>query len=107
QITIYVDTRKLEAQQMSAMDVVRAVNDAKLILPAGDVKIGPIDYSIYTNSQLRDIDDINQLPVKTDEETSVLVSDVGEARDAQQIQYNVLRVAGHRPVYLPVPNHAA
>src|SRR5262247_881890 len=102
QIMIYVDPLKLEAHQMSAMDVVRAVNDANLILPAGDVKIGPVDYSIYTNSQLRDIDDINQLPVKTDEETSVLVTDIGEARDAQQIQYNVVRVDGQRSVYLPV-----
>src|SRR5215813_12107951 len=102
QIMIYVDPLKLEAHQMSAMDVVRAVNDANLILPAGDVKIGPVDYSIYTNSQLRDIDDINQLPVKTDEVTSVLVSDIGEARDAQQIQYNVVRVDGQRSVYLPV-----
>src|SRR5262247_4124458 len=48
QIMIYVDPLKLEARQMSAMDVVRAVNDANLILPAGDVKIGPVDYSIYT-----------------------------------------------------------
>ena len=34
------------------MDVVRTVNNANLILPAGDVRIGPIDYNIYTNSQL-------------------------------------------------------
>ena len=33
------------------MDVVRAVNNSNLILPAGDVKIGPYDYNIYTNSQ--------------------------------------------------------
>jgi multidrug efflux pump subunit AcrB len=99
---IYVDPLKLEAHQMSAMDVVRAVNDANLILPAGDVKIGPVNYSIYTNSQLRDIDDISRLPIKTDEETSVMVSDIGEARDAQQIQYNVVRVDGQRSVYLPV-----
>ena len=26
------------------MDVVRTVNDSNLILPAGDVRIGPIDY---------------------------------------------------------------
>ncbi len=102
QIMIYVDPLKLEAHQMSAMDVVRSVNDANLILPAGDVKIGPVNYNIYTNSQLRDIDDINQLPVKTQGSTSVLVSDIGQARDAQQIQYNIVRVDGQRSVYLPV-----
>ncbi len=60
QIMVYVDPLKLEAHQMSVMDVVRAVNDSNLILPAGDVKIGPFDYNIYANSQLRDIKDINR-----------------------------------------------
>ena len=52
QIMVYVDPYKLEAHQFSLMDVVRAVNNANLILPAGDVQIGPLDYNIYTNSQL-------------------------------------------------------
>src|ERR1700742_1825165 len=65
QIMVYVDPLKLEAHQLSVMDVVRSVNEANLILPAGDVKIGPIDYSLYTNSQLRGVDDINRLPLKT------------------------------------------
>src|SRR3984957_701756 len=41
QIMVYVDPVKLEAHQLSVMDVVRSVNDSNLILPAGDVKIGP------------------------------------------------------------------
>src|SRR5436853_5868817 len=65
QIMVYVDPLKLEAHQMSVMDVVRAVNDSNLILPAGDVKIGPFDYNLYANSQLRDLKDINRLPLKT------------------------------------------
>src|SRR5262249_38034420 len=59
QIMVYVDPLKLEAHQLSVMDVVRAVNDSNLILPAGDVRIGPFDYNIYANSQIEDIDDIN------------------------------------------------
>src|SRR3982751_4003271 len=65
QIMVYADPYKLEAHQLSLMDVVRSVNDSNLILPAGDVQIGSLDYNIYTNSQLRDISEINQLPVKT------------------------------------------
>src|SRR5947209_8138207 len=37
QIMVYVDPYKLEAHQLSLMDVVRSVNDSNLILPAGDV----------------------------------------------------------------------
>ncbi len=46
QIMVYIDPLKLEAHQLSVMDVVRTVNEANLILPAGDVKIGPLDYSV-------------------------------------------------------------
>src|SRR5246500_2869066 len=73
QIMVYVDPLKLEAHQLSVMDVVRSVNDSNLILPAGDVRIGPFDYNIYCNSQVRDIADINRLPLKTVGGASVLV----------------------------------
>src|SRR5271154_1226363 len=65
QIMVYVDPLKLQAHQLSAMDVVRAANESNLILPAGDVKIGPFDYNLSTNSQLPTIQEINALPLKT------------------------------------------
>src|ERR1700675_2407545 len=102
QIMVYVDPLKLEAHQLSPMDVVRAVNDSNLIIPAGDVRIGPLDYSIYTNSQLDTVGEINRVPLKTVGVESVTVGDVGEARDAQQIQVNIVRVDGQPSVYLPV-----
>src|SRR3984957_9065623 len=43
QIMLYADPGKLEANQLSPMDVVRAVNDANVILPAGDVQVGRYD----------------------------------------------------------------
>jgi multidrug efflux pump subunit AcrB len=102
QIMVYVDPDKLQAYQLSPMDVVRAVNNANLILPAGDVKIGPIDYAMYTNSQVRGIADINQIPLKTAGGSIVTVSDVGHAEDANTIQTNVVRVDGQPSVFLPV-----
>src|SRR5690242_6255386 len=102
QIMVYVDPLKLQAHDLSVMDVVRTVNDSNLILPAGDVKIGPIDYNLYTNSQLPSTEEINHLPLKTVENASVLVQDVGKALDAQSIQTNIVRVDGQPSVYLPV-----
>src|SRR6478752_1668017 len=102
QIMVYVDPLKLEARQLSVMDVVRAVNDSNLILPAGDVRIGPYDYNIYCNSQIEKIDDINRIPLKTVGHSSVLVADVGVAKDAAQIQNCLVRVDGQKSVYLPV-----
>jgi len=102
QIMVYVDPLKLEAHHLSVMDVVRTVNNANLILPAGDVKIGPYDYNLYVNSQIEAMRDINQLPLKTVGNASVMVADVGHAEDGSAIQYNVVRVDGQPSVYLPV-----
>jgi len=79
QIQVFVDPVKLEAHQLSVMDVVHAVNDSNLILPAGDVRIGNRDYNIYANSQLPTAQAINDIPVKTVGLGSVLVGDVGHA----------------------------
>jgi len=102
QIMVYVDPLKLETHQLSVMDVVRTVNNANLILPAGDVKIGPYDYNLYVNSQVNDMNDLDQVPLKTIDNVPVVVGDVGHAVDGSQIQYNVVRVDGQPSVYLPV-----
>src|SRR6202163_3435308 len=102
QIMVYVDPMKLQARQLSVMDVVRTVNDSNLILPAGDVRIGTTDYSLYTNSQIPTIREINHLPLKTVNGASVLVQDVGVAKDAEQIQTSVVRVDGQKSTYLPI-----
>jgi multidrug efflux pump subunit AcrB len=102
QIMVYTDPYKLEAHQLSLMDTVRAINTANLILPAGDVQLGQLDYNIYTNSQLRSVSEIDQLPVKTLGQSPVRVADIGHAADAQQIQTNIVRVDGQKSVYIPV-----
>jgi multidrug efflux pump subunit AcrB len=102
EIMLYADPYKLEARQMSLMDVVRAMNEANLILPAGDVQIGRYDYNIYANSQVSKVADINDVPVKLTGDNPVRVSDIGVAKDAYALQYNAVRVDGQRSVYLPV-----
>src|SRR5208337_1263180 len=102
QIQVYVDPVKLEAHQLSLMDVVRTVNSANTILPAGDVRIGPKDYNIYTNSQLPSTEEINRLPLKVEGNSVLTVADVGHAADAAAIQTNIVRVDGQKSVYLPI-----
>ena len=102
QIMVYVDPYKLASRQLSPMDVVNAVNDSNLILPAGDVKVGPFDYYVYSNSLVDNMDQLSKLPVKTVGTSWVTVGDIGKAEDANQIQYNLVRVDGQRSVYLPI-----
>ena len=102
QIQVYVDPVKLEAHQLSPMDVVRSLNSANAILPAGDVRIGPKDYNIYTNAQLPTTEEIDRLPLRTVGNGQLLISDVGYAKDANAIQTNIVRVDGQKSVYLAI-----
>lgn len=102
QIMVYVDPLKLQAAQMSVMDVVHAINDSNLILPAGDVRIGPKDYNIYANSQVPTPSDVNNIPLRTVGNSSILVGDIGHAVDGGQLQTNIVRVDGQHSVYIPI-----
>jgi len=102
QIQVFVDPVKLEAHQLSLMDVVQAINKSNLILPAGDVRIGNRDYNIYANSQVPDPQDINRIPLKSVGLGSVMVADVGQAQDAGAIQTNIVRIDGQKSVYIPI-----
>src|SRR5271170_5916318 len=102
QAMIYVDPYKLLSRQLSVMDVVDAVNDSNLILPAGDVKIGASDYYVYSNSLVQKIPDLDNVPIKTVGTRWVSVGDVGEAKDASQLQYNIVRIDGQKSAYIPI-----
>jgi len=102
QVMVYVDPYKLASRQLSPMDVVDAVNDSNLILPAGDVKMGPYDYFVYSNSLVDNMDQLGKVPVKTAGTSWVTVNDIGRAEDSHQIQYNVVRIDGQRSCYIPI-----
>lgn len=102
QLMIYVDPVKMQAHQLSPMDVVRATDLSNLILPAGDVRIGPLDYNIYTNAQVANAEALNNIPLKSEGVRSVFISDVGHAVDGSALQYNIVRVNGQRSVYTPI-----
>jgi len=102
QAMVYVDPYKLLSRQLSLMDVVDALNKSNLILPAGDVKMGPFDYYVYSNSLVSKVSDLDRVPIKTKGQSWVSIGDIGEAKDANQIQYNIVRVDSQRSVYLPI-----
>ncbi|MGA7412319.1 MAG: efflux RND transporter permease subunit, partial [Bryobacteraceae bacterium] len=102
QIMVYVDPYKLASRQLSLMDVVHSVNESNLILPAGDVKIGPFDYYVYSNSLVSNMREMNDIPVKTVGHSWVSIRDIGSAEDSSQIQYNIVRVDGQRSAYIPI-----
>ena len=96
QVQVDIDTQKLQAYGLSASDVVNAVSAQNIILPAGDMKMGQVDYQIETNSAPQSIAALNDLPIKTVNGSTVYIHDIGNVRDGFPPQTNIVRVDGQR-----------
>jgi multidrug efflux pump subunit AcrB len=102
QVQVDINTHKLQAYGLSASDVVNAVNAQNIILPAGDVKMGHIDYPVETNSAPTSIAALNGLPIKTVNGATIYVRDIGNVRDGFPPQTNIVRVDGQRSSLLSI-----
>jgi multidrug efflux pump subunit AcrB len=102
QITVFLDQSKMLARGVSPSEVVKAINAQSAILPAGDVKLGDLDYYVYSNSLISVVDQINELPIKIVNGSPILVRDIGTAADSAAVQTSIVRVNGRESVYIPV-----
>jgi multidrug efflux pump subunit AcrB len=78
------------------------VNAQNIILPAGDVKMGHIDYPVETNSAPTSIAALNGLPIKTVNGATIYIRDIGNVRDGFPPQTNIVRVDGQRSSLLSI-----
>ena len=102
QITVFLDQQRMMARDVSPSDVVKAVNSQSAIIPAGNMKIGDLDYYVYSNSLIEAVEKINDIPIKIVNGTPIFVRDIGTASDSAAIQTSVVRVNGREATYLPI-----
>ncbi|SPP66755.1 efflux RND transporter permease subunit [Nitrospira lenta] len=102
QITVFMDPSRMMARGVSPSDVVKAINSQSAIIPAGDIKIGDLDYYVYSNSLIDAVDKINDIPIKVVNGTPILVRDIGTAADSAAIQTSIVRVNGREATYIPI-----
>lgn len=102
QVQVDINTQKLQAFGLSASDVVNAVSAQNIILPAGTVKMGQVEYQVETNSAPSTIQALNDLPIKTVNGATIYIHDIGQVRDGFPPQTNVVRVDGQRASLLTI-----
>src|SRR5579862_7117154 len=102
QIMVDLDPDQLYAKGLSATDVSNALSAQSLILPAGDAKIGNIDYQIKVNSSPRALEDLNRLPIRVVNGAEVYIKDVAQVRDGYAVQTSIVRTNGTRGTLMPV-----
>lgn len=101
-ILAYVDRDKLQARDLSPMDVVNTLRAYNVFIPTGNAKFGDLDYQINANGMVPEVEQLNDFPVKIDNGATVFLKDVGKAEDTHQIQSNIVRINGKRQVYIPI-----
>jgi len=102
QITVFMDPQRMLARGVSPSDVVKAINSQSAIIPAGNMKIGDLDYYVYSNSLIDVVDRINDIPIKVVNGTPIFVRDIGTASDSAAIQTSIVRVNGREATYIPI-----
>src|SRR5215813_3098055 len=95
QITVNLDRDRLYAKGLS-------VNDANFLLPSGDVKLGSVDYNVFTNNQFSVVAPMEDIVVRRTGTTPIRLRDVGRVEDSAETQVSIVRVNGERAVYLRV-----
>src|SRR5439155_20651516 len=109
QITVNLNRDQLYAKRLSVLDVVRAVNESNFLLPAGDIKVGRLDYNIYTNNQFKILEPMGDIVVQRAgaNGTPIHIKDLGYVVDSAETQTAVVRIDGSRGVFMRVNKQPA
>ncbi|MGB8410764.1 MAG: efflux RND transporter permease subunit, partial [Gallionella sp.] len=98
QISVDLDMHALRSKGLAPEDVAAAILSQNLILPAGTEKIGKFEYNVMLNASPDVLDELNDLPVKSVNGTTILLRDVAHVRDGFSPQQNMVRVNGQHSV---------
>src|SRR6266567_3709446 len=101
-ILAYVDPMKAQARGLAPLDVMNAIRDFNVFIPTGDAKFGALDYQINANGMVKNVADMNKIPITLGAGPPVFVGDVAKVEDSHQIQQNIVHIDGKRQVYIPI-----
>ena len=102
QIQVDLDLPRLQAYGLQPLDIVNAVNAQNLVLPSGTIKMGPLEYNVEMNGTPQTIAELNDLPVKTVNGSTLYMRDVAHIRDGFSPQTNIVRQDGNRGALMSI-----
>jgi multidrug efflux pump subunit AcrB len=101
-VDVDLDQTKLLEHGLSATDVSHALASQNIVLPAGDQKIGPIDYLVQTNATPIELSALNDMPIKQVGGAIVYLRDVAFAHQGGPPQQNIVLVKGRQSILLEI-----
>lgn len=101
-ILIYIDPHKLEARNLSPLDVVQALSRSNIMVTPGVAKFGGYEFQLDSNAMVNEVQELNNIPIRLKPGENVYLSDIGVAKDSHSIQTALVRINGRRQVYVPI-----
>jgi CzcA family heavy metal efflux pump len=101
-ILIYVDPQKLEARNLSSSDVVNALRKSNFMVTPGVAKFGDYEFQLDSNAMVNEVHELNDIPISLQPGNPIYLRDIGRAEDSHSIQTALVRINGHRQVYVPI-----
>jgi multidrug efflux pump subunit AcrB len=101
-VEVDLDQDKLLAHGLTATDVGNALASQNIVLPAGDQKIGALDFMVATNATPLQIETFNNLPIKQVGNAVVYLRDVAYVHFGGPPQQNVVLVKGRQSILLEI-----
>jgi CzcA family heavy metal efflux pump len=101
-IMVNIDPKRLQAEGLSPVDVLNALNQQNVVQPGGTAKIGSAEYDIRLNSSPATIEGLANLPLKQVNGATIYVHDVASVTDGSIPQTNIVRQDGHRGVLISI-----
>ena len=101
-IVIRVDPDRLRSYGMAPDEVIQAVTQGNVIMPAGSVNIGDETRITPVNTVVTGINDLLALPIRTGSGPTIFIRDIGSVTDSTDIPTAYALVNGRRAVYIPV-----
>jgi multidrug efflux pump subunit AcrB len=101
-VLIYLDPQKLATRGLSALDVVRALEQGNLMVTPGTAYFGDNQVLLDSNLMVHNVADLNDLPIRIGAGRHVYLRDIGHAEDTHLIQTSRVRINGEPQVYVPI-----
>lgn len=105
-VLIKVDPEALRSHNLTSDQIVDALRLNNQPSPAGNVRIGDVNYITPANTTIKTIKDFGDIPLFRGNAANVYLKDVASIEDGADITVSYALVNGKRSVYMPITKSA-
>jgi len=106
-IVIKADPQLLRQHNLTPDQLVLALRDNNQNTPAGNVRIGDLNYLTPANTTIKNVSDFGDIPLYKNGVQTIFLKDVATVEDAADVTQGYALINGKRSVYLPITKSAS